>query len=453
MIALPLVAFPRRARAAPLSLPLTTPTMRRIRVSLAVLAVLATGACSSAHAQGPDTDIWIAPVQSNSGQLTIGTPVNATRSPGYDNHPWFLPDGRAIYFVSGRDGRQFDIYRLDIGTGTTTRLTSLAENEYSPKPAGAAAFTALREEPNLGTRLWRYALDGTPQGLAAHADHLGYYAYVDDRTIAFYVNEAARGFLVEDLRTHAITRAGQGIRGQPVPVAGKRAVTVLHDDSAGVTWLERYDLDAKSFTRLVRARPNTQWHSAAPDGSLLQTTGNTIWAFAPGRDTAWRAIAQFADPELQAIARIAFSPAGDRAAIVSAPGDAQAIRNARALSNRAIAAHDTAAFGAFMRPEIQLTRGAGVQERGRDAYLASLAASWSADSTLVYERTPQQVQVASDRARASEQGIWVGTRRSAAGVTTVRGTYMAHWLREQGGWTILSEVFVQLSCEGPGCQN
>ena len=116
MIALPLVALPRRAPAARLSPPLTTPTMRRIRVSLAVLAVLATGACSSAHAQGPDTDIWIAPVQSAGGRLTIGTPVNATRSPGYDNHPWFLPDGRAIIKGTTDIGVARSLYARYVGS-------------------------------------------------------------------------------------------------------------------------------------------------------------------------------------------------------------------------------------------------------------------------------------------------------------------------------------------------
>ena len=405
----------------------------------------------AARAQGPDTEIWLASVQSAGGRLTIGTPANATKSPGYDNHPWFLPDGRAIYFVSGRDGRQFDIYRLDVASGLTTRLTSLAENEYSPKPAGASAFTALREEAGLGTRLWRYALDGTPQALAATADHLGYYAYVDDRTIAFYVNEPTRGFLVEDLRTRAILRAGQGIRGQPVPVPGRRAVTVLRDDDTGVTWLERYDIDAKSFTRLVRARPNTQWHSAAPDGSLLQTTGNTIWAFSPGRDTAWRVMAQFADPELQAIARITFSPAGDRAALVSAPSPEQAIRNARALSNRAGAAHDTAGFGAFLLPDVHLTRGTGILVSGRAAYIALVAEGWAADSTQLYVRSPARIEVSSDQVRAAEHGTWVGTLRSAAGVTRQRGSYLAHWRLERGAWLIQAEVFVLLACEGPDC--
>ena len=422
--------------------------MRRLAVTFAALALSA----GPAAAQGPDTEVWLAPLKLSGGTITIGTPANATRSPGYDNHPWFDTDGRSLFFVSGRDGKQLDIYRFDIASRTTTRLTSLAENEYSPKPAGPTAFTALREEPNLGTRLWRYSLDGTPRTLVANADHLGYYAFVDDRTIAFYVNEPSRGFLIEDLRTHAITRAGQGIRGQPVPVPGRRAVTVLRDDSSSVTWVERYDLDTRQFTRLVKARPNTQWHSGAPDGTVLQTTTNTIWAFTPGTDTDWRVLRTFDDPELQGLARVVLSPTGDQVALVSAPSDAQAIRNARALSNRAGAAHDTAAFGAALRPDVQLTRGDSRLVNGRAAYLAALAADWAADSTLVFERSPQQVDVATDRARGAERGTWTGTRRSSAGVTTLRGTYLAHWRREPVGWTIQAEVFVLLGCDGAECK-
>ena len=427
--------------------PLPHSPMRRSHVAIIALSV----AAATSQAQGPDTEVWLAPVQLGAGTITIGTPVNATRSPGYDNHPWFAADGRSLYFVSGRDGRQFDIFQLDVASGRATRLTALAENEYSPKPAVGGGFTALREEPDRGTRLWRYAADGTPQGLVANADHLGYYAVVDDRTIAFYVNEPTRGFLIEDLRTHVITRASQGIRGQPVSVRGRRAVTVLRDDSAGVSWIERYDLDAKTFTRLVKARAGTQWHSSAPDGSLLQTTGNTIWAFTPGKDTDWRVLQTFDDPELQGLARVAFSPAGDRAAIVSAPSDGQAIRNARTMSNRAGAAHDTAAFGATLRPDVQITRGDSRLVQGRAAYLAGLALDWGADSTLVWERTTQRVDVAADRARAAELGAWAGTQRSAAGVTTRRGTYLAHWRRDQGTWLIQAEVFVLLACDGPAC--
>jgi len=49
-------------------------------------------------------------------------------------------------------------------------------------------------------------------------------------------------------------------------------------------------------------------------------------------------------PELQGLTRIALSPRGDHIALVSTPRDETIIRDSRAASNQALAAHNGAAF-------------------------------------------------------------------------------------------------------------
>lgn len=418
------------------------------RLAALVTCALA-GALPLAAQGGPDTEVWTGPLRIENGRFVVGPLTNASRAPGYDNHPWWDADGRALWFVSGRDGRQYDIWRVPGEGAAPVRVSREPENEYSPKPAAGGAFTALREEAGLGTRLWRYKADGTPDTLVARADHLGYYAVVDARTIAFYVNEPSRGFLVEDLRTHAITRVGERIRAQPVPVPGKRAVTVIHDDSAGTPWLERYDIDARRFTRLAPSRPGVGWHSAAPGGVVLEAQGNTIWAFDPARDTAWRAIATFSDPELQGLARVAINAAGDRIALVSTPSDSTAIRNARALSNAAIARHDSAAFAVSLRADMRVTTSTGAHYDSKAAYVAGIASRWVADTTLTYARTPGTITVNPDRSRAAEQGTWTGSW--SGGAVRVGGPYLAHWVRGEQGWQLIAELFVQVQCTGTSC--
>ena len=428
--------------------------MIRLR-HLAAFVIAGALLAPAARAQGPDTEIWLAPLDLANGGFTVGTPQNITRSPGYDNHPWFLGDGRGLYFVSARGGGgQYDIYRYDIASGATTRVTNSPENEYSPKPAANGTLTLLREEPGIGTRLWHYGADGRQIGLVATADHLGYYARIDDHTVAFYVNETKRGFLIEDLRTHTITRAGEGIRGQPALVPRQRAVTVLRDDSAGVAWVERYDVATGKFTRLVKAVPGAGWHLWSPRGTIIQTSGNRILEWDPAKGGDWSVAWSSGDRELQAISRVVFSPAGDRIAIVSAPGDEQAIRNARQLSNEAIAAHDTAAFARSLQADMRVVTGTGIVRESRDAYVQGMAEQFAQFRDVVYVRTPTTIERSADRTLAAEHGTWTGAWTAPTGPVAVGGTYLAQWQRGDGGaWLLRAELFVRLTCSGTGCMS
>src|SRR5579862_4315163 len=74
-------------------------------------------------ANPPDTDIFLASLTVDGDTVTVERPENITKSPGYDNQPSFTPDGRSVLFTSNRGGKQTDIYRYDISTRQTVRVT------------------------------------------------------------------------------------------------------------------------------------------------------------------------------------------------------------------------------------------------------------------------------------------------------------------------------------------
>src|SRR5690349_23137595 len=119
--------------------------------TLAVATILALNltpaAAPKAQASPPSTDIYLLPLQVTGMGIHVGTPVNITNRPGYDNQPSFTPDSRAILFTSVRADAQSDIYRYDMAMKATTRVTSTPESEYSATVYGdGTRFSVIRVE-------------------------------------------------------------------------------------------------------------------------------------------------------------------------------------------------------------------------------------------------------------------------------------------------------------------
>ncbi|HKW46060.1 MAG TPA: hypothetical protein VJN70_01390, partial [Gemmatimonadaceae bacterium] len=152
--------------------------------------VLAAAVAISVHAQAgpPSTDIYLAPIKMAGGKITVGTPLNVTNRPGYDNQPSFTPDSRAILFTSVRGDAQADIYRYELRTKATSRVTTTPESEYSATVFGdGSRFSAIRVEADSTQRLWSFRLDGSdPRVVFESIKPVGYHAWVDSTTVAMF---------------------------------------------------------------------------------------------------------------------------------------------------------------------------------------------------------------------------------------------------------------------------
>lgn len=132
--------------------------------------------------------------------------------------------------------------------------------------------------------------------------------------------------------------------------------------------------------------------------------------------------------------------------------DAGRIRDLRAASNAAIAAHDLEALVAFQHDAYQITTGNGtLLQESRAETLAALERIFAQADDVLYVRTPGAVEVGDGGRRAYEAGTWRGTWSTAEGATDIGGRYAAYWLQVEGEWKLLSELFVTLRCTGPDC--
>nr|MBX2822205.1 hypothetical protein [Rhodothermaceae bacterium] len=134
------------------------------------------------------TDIYL--IDLNNGNIvdTPEGPLNLTNRDGYDNQPFFSPDGDYLLYTSQR-GEQTDIYRVSVPDLRIEQVTDTPESEYSPTVTpDRAGFSVIRVESDGAQRLWRFDRDGNnPKLLFEDIKPVGYHAWANDNQVAMFI--------------------------------------------------------------------------------------------------------------------------------------------------------------------------------------------------------------------------------------------------------------------------
>ena len=286
-----------------------------MRQTTLIVAGLIAATASLRAQQPPSTDIFLAPLSIENGRPVIGTPVNVTNRPGYDNQPSFTPDGHAFLFTSTHEDGQSDIYRYDLKSKEITRVTTTAESEYSATVMpGGQRFSVVRVESDSTQRLWSFALDGSdPKLLLETVKPVGYYAWIDANNLALFVLGKPNALVHADIRTGQADTLSRDIGRsvQPLPSGGgfsfvahvdsvssvrvvqwpansRRAEVALPRRGEDFTWVTRDLILASSGSKLLYWRRGMAAMVDADDLSAAGLTNITRLAVSPDRQ--WLAI-------------------------------------------------------------------------------------------------------------------------------------------------------------------
>jgi dipeptidyl aminopeptidase/acylaminoacyl peptidase len=305
----------------------------RTWISVAALLVVTPTAFSQpptsrTDAAPPDTDIFLAPLTTADGRPSVGTPENITNTPGYDNQPSFTPDGGAVLFTSNRGGKQTDIYRYDISTRRTTRVTNTPESEYSPTVTpDRQHISVIRVEADQTQRLWQFTLDGAdPSLVLADVKPVGYHAWLDDHTLALFVLGQPPTLQIADTKTGKAEIFARDIGRSLQRIPTSDAVSFVQREAASeagappILWIRAFDSRVRQITELVRAvagatEADTAW---LPDGTMLMAYKDTLYGWKLGQRD-WMNLADLGALGMHHVSRLAVSPRGDRLALVVGP--------------------------------------------------------------------------------------------------------------------------------------
>ena len=300
--------------------------MRRRRVSPLLVAAFGLAACAGtvpavsaqpSAAAPPATDIYLAPLRLQPSGPAMGPARVASENPGgYDNQPVFGPDGRAMLFTSRRDGRQTDIYFLELQTRQIRQFTHTPESEYSPTlMPDDAGVSVIRVEADGTQRVWRMGEGGgNAEVVAKDVKPVGYHAWIDATQMAVFVLGQPSTLQIVDLGTGRATVVARDI-GRALLRRPTGTISFAQRD--GARWVVREYVPGSREVRDVvpalegSAERDMAW---APDGTLFMTRGGEVHWWRPGQ-AGWTLLSA---PGVGDLSRLAVSPDGRWMALVVA---------------------------------------------------------------------------------------------------------------------------------------
>jgi hypothetical protein len=329
-----------------------------------------------------------------------------------------------------------DIYRIELRSGTETRVTRTPENENSPTVDRAGGYLAVRWLPATLFKqygLWHYAPDGTPErGVLPGPDTTGYYVPLDAGDYALTRPKSKSTIALFSAQTGRITDLDSGVTNLPAQrIPGQRAISYTHVDSLARHEIRSIDLESGRVSIVAPTLPGRTAHVWLPGRSmLLMAKGNAVYARRPGSDTAWVRIAEFASPELRNLTAYVVSPVGDQLVLtsplklplaVALRDSLEAGRPVQGTVAGFAALRDTGALGEYFLAEGALLGIAGDRRLRRDGpeeiALLDLIRGLFPDSHRVWARLGDAYASAKDAMRAREawqKALALNPRSSAA---------------------------------------
>jgi dipeptidyl aminopeptidase/acylaminoacyl peptidase len=267
----------------------------------------------------PATDIYELSFDGTLDGLKNATLQVVSAQRGYENQPFYTPDGSALLFTANRDGKQTDIYEMDRKTRRLRQLVATPVGEYSPTimPDGSSV-SVIRVEADSTQRLWRFDRQGAnPRVVLTDVKPVGYHVWIDDDHLALFVLGQPSTLQYARVSTGKASVVAENIGRSLHRIPKTQAVSFVHRESPDNVWVKQFDPATGAVTPLVRVVPGEGDRDVAwmPDGTLLSSSGTKIFAWRRG-EVDWREVHDVAVRKLGTVTRLAVAPDGRALSIV-----------------------------------------------------------------------------------------------------------------------------------------
>ncbi len=274
-------------------------------------------AITTACAQLPNTDIWLLDIDKSQDSIVLRNPVNITTRSGYDNQPVFSPDGKYLLYTSIREDNQADIYKFDLVSKQTSRLTFTPTSEYSPAftPDGKS-ISVVMVEPDSVQRLWKFPIKGGKANLVLNdIDSIGYYRWISKDSLALILITEPPTLEVVNVNSGKTVVVKSNVGRCMIERDGRLYYTQKQSD-AGIllTTYPRSVKEGEEKVQKLKSEDFTFLNSKEP--ALLNGLKSKIFTLFPNQSVE-KSIIDLSGIGIKNISRIAINREGNKLAIVA----------------------------------------------------------------------------------------------------------------------------------------
>lgn len=270
-----------------------------------------------------NTDIYLLDVVETASGYTLNSATQITRNLGYDNQPYFSPDGNMLLYASAKPGySQSDIYALDIKNWSLNAWTTTTnESEFSPNYMPDQKFySVVKVEKDSSQRIWKLPVnfDGKtkPQVLFPQEKKVGYYAWLTGEDIAAFIVGDPFTLYAMNTEKSSKTVIDKYIGRTILKVPNEKAVTYVRKSDEG--WkIMRWDLETQKSTEIIRCLEGSEDFTWTSKGSILMGQDGILYRFNPKKDKDWVKVADLTTKGIKNFYRLAINTAGNKIAVVT----------------------------------------------------------------------------------------------------------------------------------------
>jgi hypothetical protein len=242
---------------------------------------------------------------------------------GYNNQPKFFNTNELWLTVqTPNDTTQTDIYALDLGAKSVTRVTATTLTaEYSPTlMPGGKRFSAVRVEEDGNQRLWSFPLDGSDNGEPVFSNllNIGYHCWLHDTLVALFIvgeNTAPHTLEVAGIRGQTLRRIASNI-GRCLLKTNEGDLAFVQKPTEQTWFLKTWNPVKNTQDIVVKMPAGSEDFTLMPDGAYITGNGPRLFGYLPGRDSEWRELLNLSKYGVKKITRLAAGKDGKLAVVV-----------------------------------------------------------------------------------------------------------------------------------------